>query len=352
MSGTARPLGPLVALDCPLTQADLHKVKAARLGLLQGGFAPLVVNSPWSLCCPPHAAGKAPLGRAWQRGHDAGRLLNPGTLAWAKAGANTGLLLGFGGVHVQALDVDVEDAETVAAIAAIFKRMMPAGGLVRVRSNSARVAILLRCESGAEKARVAGERGAVERLASGQQVVVHGWHKSGVTLDWTKRRAPWTVAAASLPLASEKRIAAFLGAVAGTGILGAAVERITKPQRGMQRDTRGPATATLRAALHDHGGAIVPAVETAIREAGARGSGRHNLLVSVCGLLVARGWPSSGIVEWIAPLANGHFGAGDWTHEVAAAVAHAEMRRGAAVREAFGFHPRHPARGDNTCLTP
>jgi hypothetical protein len=46
--------------------------------------------------------------------------------------------------------------------------------LIRLRANSPRVAMVLRCEPCALKERLQGERGAVERLATGQQVVVHG----------------------------------------------------------------------------------------------------------------------------------------------------------------------------------
>ena len=275
------------------------------------------------------------MGRDWPGGHTPFRLLNPSDDAWARAGANTGLLLGFGLVPVQALDIDVDDPEDITAIAAIYNRLMPKGALIRTRANSARRAILLRCEPGASKLKVQGERGAVERLAQGQQVVVHGWHPSGVRLGWTRGRSPWKVQAAALPLATESQVAALLDAIATSGALGPKVDRTT-PSSAPGGAWAGSATEAVREAIAAHGGDVLAGIRAAIGEAGARGSGRHDTVVSATGNLIARGWPAEQVIDHITPLANAAFGEGDWTREVRAAAAHAASRRLATTRAVFG----------------
>lgn len=331
---------PPLDLSCPLTDDDTRRVRTLRRRpALENGFHLLVINSPWSLACPPHARGKAPLGREWQKGHSIGRLLgkpvSEADKAWAKAGANTGVLLGFGDVPVQAIDIDVEDAPTVARILDLAGRHLPAGAIIRTRENTARCALLLRCEPAALKEKVQGERGAVERLAQGQQLVVHGWHSSGARLLWHDRRAPWTVPAAELPLATEAQIGAFMAGLAGAGILGARVDHTAARQSSGSGGFSSDANTELREALAAHGGQGWPAIVALIRDVGARGTARHDTLVSITGYLVRRRWSASSIKEHLLPLVNEHFKEGDWAREVHDAVAHAEKRQREQLAAAF-----------------
>jgi hypothetical protein len=316
-----------------LTDVDTRRVRTLRRRpALANGYHLLVINSPWSLACPPHARGKAPLGKEWQKGHRVERLLGKPTSeddkAWAKAGANTGVLLGFGDVPVQAIDIDVEDAAAIAGILDLAGRHLPAGAIIRTRENTARLAMLFRCEPGALKEKVQAERGAVERLAQGQQLVVHGWHPSGVPLLWRDGRAPWTVPAAELPLATEAQIGTFMTDLAATGVLGAKVDHTTARRSPGGVGFSGDTAAELREALAAHHGQLLPAITALIRDVGARGPGiRHDILVSIAGYLVRRRWPASSIKEYLLPLVNEHFKDGDWTKEVDDAVSHAEKRQ-------------------------
>lgn len=61
--------------------------------MLNGGYRPLAVHSPWSRACAVEVAGKAPMGRDWQKGQPRWRLFGDHPEC-SRAGANTGLLLG------------------------------------------------------------------------------------------------------------------------------------------------------------------------------------------------------------------------------------------------------------------
>lgn len=331
------PLDP----SCPLTDDDLVAVRKHRRAMQRGGYRPIGINSPWSLACPPHARGKAPLRKDWQKGQRSWQLLGTPTTdrdkAWAKAEANTGLLLGFREVPIQAIDIDVEDAAAVAGIVDLAAQHLPAGAIIRTRENTARCAVLFRCEPGAVKEKVQGERGAVERLAQGQQLVVHGTHPSGVPYVWRDRRSPWTVPAAELPLATESQIEAFLEAVDASGLLGSRIDRTAVRRRAPGDHVfTSDATEEMRDMLKAHGNQVLPAVEALIRKVGARGPGtRHNTLVTVTGELVRRRWSASLIEKHLVPLANEHFKECDWTDDIRRAVAYAEKQRAAAIAAAF-----------------
>jgi hypothetical protein len=96
----------------------------------------------------------------------------------------------------------------------------------------------------------------------------------------------------------------------------------------------------LRDAVAAAGGRVVPGVRSAFATAGERGSGRHNLVLSTTGYLIARRWPTSRVLELLTPLANEHFGDGDWRREVEAAVAHAEKRQAESPWRDFGGETR------------
>jgi hypothetical protein len=214
----------IVRPDCPLTDVDLAGVRVVRSQMLKGGYRPLAVHSPWSQACDAEVAGKAPLGKDWQKGQPRWRLFGDHP-EWSRAGANTGLLLGVSDLTLQALDFDINEVTVMAAVLATVKHIVPRKSLIRLRVNSPRVAMVLRCEPGALKEKLQGEHGAVERLATGQQVVVHGTHPTGARLDWRKQRSPWTVQAAALPLMDEAAVAAMFSAIVASGALGSKLDR-------------------------------------------------------------------------------------------------------------------------------
>jgi hypothetical protein len=145
-----------------------------------------------------------------------------------------------------------------------------------------------------------------------------------VPLLWRDGRAPWTVPAAELPLATEAQIGAFMTDLAGAGILGGKVDHSAARQSPGSGGFSGDATIELREALVAHGGQVWSAITALIRDVGARGTGRHDTLVSVTGYLVRRRWPTCSIKEHLLPLVNEHFKDGDWTKEVRDAVTYAE----------------------------
>jgi hypothetical protein len=333
--------GPPLDPSCPLTKSDIIGVMRARRRMEANGYYPICINGPWSDACPPYSRGKAPLGKEWQNGHAPWQLWGDPNSVWAKVAPNSGILLGVGEAPVQAIDID--GPAIVAAILDLVARHLPAGGIVRLRRNSPRLAILFRCELGAVKQKVKAEHGAVERQAQGQQLVVHGWHPSGVRYLWQRPRAPWTVPAAELPLATEMQIEAFLDAVEVNGFLGAKMERTAahKPKQGEKRHQAeatircGEPAEELRHMLRAHNGQVVPAVLALVWAVGARGTFRHDTLVTVTGYLVHRGWPAPSITDLLLAPVNEHFRDGDWAEEIRRAIAHAEGRQLAAIRADF-----------------
>jgi hypothetical protein len=84
-----------------------------------------------------------------------------------------------------ALDIDVDDPELAAQIAALARERIGPGALVRTRGGSPRVAILFRTDTPVRKQRLTftlpEDRGshAVELLGAGQHLVIAGRHPSG-----------------------------------------------------------------------------------------------------------------------------------------------------------------------------
>ena len=322
----------IVAPDCPLTDADLAGVRVVRSRMLDRGYQPLAVHSPWSQACDEEGAGKAPLGKDWQKGQPRWRLFgnHPG---WSRASANTGLLLGASDLALQALDFDLDEAAVMATALAAVKPIVPRKSLIRLRANSPRVAMVLRCEPVALKEKLQGEHGAVERLATGQQVVVHGTHPSGARLDWRKQRSPWTVQAAALPLMDEAAVVAMFSAIAASGALGAKLDRTSAKSHPGSAGPRGDIAVAFTACVTRRGG-IVAGVREFLRETGERGTYRHDTLVSVAGHLIRAGGPVTQAANLLTENADKWFGEGSWAKEVQSALAHAKRKQAAAS-------PRH-----------
>jgi hypothetical protein len=323
----------VTAPDCPLTDDDLAATKVMRSQTLNSGYRPLAIHSPWSRACSPETAGKAPLGKDWQNGHPDWRLFGDHP-EWARAGANTGLLLGGSDVPLQALDFDINEVAVMEAVLATVRPIVPRKPLIRMRANSPRVAMVLRCEPGALKEKLQGEHGAVERLATGQQVVVHGAHPSGARLDWLGQRSPWTVQAAALPLMDEAAVMAMFSALRASGALGRKVDRTSARASTSSLGTPSGDIAQAFSACVEACGGIVPGVREFMRQAGLRDTHRHDTLVSVAGRLVQSGWFIGPASKLLTENADRWFGEGSWAKEVDDALSHATRRQfaGAANR--------------------
>jgi AAA domain/3'-5' exonuclease/Primase C terminal 2 (PriCT-2)/Bifunctional DNA primase/polymerase, N-terminal len=172
------------------------------------------------------SASKAPLPHDWQHGDRPELLLDirPNAL-------NTGLLLG----GFRCIDCDIDDQQLITEIMEVARLHLPAGALIRRRTNSPRVAMLYRAADGQPcKRAVNGPRGKIEILGLGQQVVVHGLHPSGAVITWDNGRGPDTVHCDHLPAVSEDQVSAFLEACApllgATTPSGASAHRASGPR--------------------------------------------------------------------------------------------------------------------------
>jgi hypothetical protein len=90
------------------------------------------------------------------------------------------------------------------------------------------------------------------------------------------------------------------------------------------------ATARLHELFDKHDGRVKPAIRELIAEIGRAGRGRHNAIIAVAGRMVLQNWHDQQALEFLTPLINEHFGDGDWTAEIEAALRHAHGREDAA----------------------
>ncbi|MGH7055523.1 MAG: hypothetical protein ACREFK_02180 [Stellaceae bacterium] len=345
---------PFLWPGCPITKADLRRVRDIREALLAGGYRPLAIHSPWSISAGD-AAGKAPLVEM-----DGGGKLNwratphsrEKLLRVTRAGANTGLLLG-GDAALVAFDLDPAKgagaAEQQKFTLAVLRQLYAAAptlraALLRLRAPASAL-ILLRADRPMTKIKVAGAHGAVELLGEGQQFVCDGWHplsRRGAPVRWVWRGEcpPWGVPVAALPVTSADEVVALMRRLADSGVLGAPLVRpaaATPPRANFQRMVAYPATARLHVLFDHFNGLVKPAVRALIEEIGTEGSGRHDALVAICGRLVMQHWSDAAALDFLAPLVNAHFKEGDWTGEVEAAMRHARTRQTARLQGERGI---------------
>jgi AAA domain/Primase C terminal 2 (PriCT-2) len=184
------------------------KVDSFRKLSIENGYKPIRVRSQ----------SKQPIGKEWQLGESEERLL-----AVEPEALNTGILTaGF-----RCFDADVEDPQIAAALKKKILAQCP-GALIRVRANSPRFAVLVRAAEGEPAKRsVAGPDGKLEVLGAGQQLIAHGVHPSGASIEWEGARGPDTALRDQLPAITEGQVdqlltecAALLGSSqSGTGLM-------------------------------------------------------------------------------------------------------------------------------------
>lgn len=177
-----------------------------RAQLWDGGFRPVPV---YNADHPGPSPGKRPLGDGWRAAAQADPpfcVRNP-PVAHA---LNTGILCD----GLRAIDIDIEDADTVKRIRAMAVDRFGETS-IRMRRNSARCLLLYRAATGEPpKVVITGrDGGKVEILGAGQQFVAFGRHPSGADLEWFPE-APGEIAVTDLPAVTEDAILAFLVAVA------------------------------------------------------------------------------------------------------------------------------------------
>jgi hypothetical protein len=335
---------PQLRAGCPITDADLAEVAELRQQMIGHGYKPIAVHSPWSPFVDSAVAGKQPLSEVcngekipWGRGHSDERLSRV-----TRSSANTGVVLG--GHHaLAAIDIDpakhTSEPDQVAFTEAVLELFQADSlqpklnrALVR-RRRPGSIVLLLGIQSPMTKRRIVGERGAVELLCQGQQVLVHGWHPhslSGTVIrwNWYQERAPWTVPVSELPLVPSLGIEALLQRVAESNALGAPLVRTQSTTLG-RRFTRSavyPATRRLNELFATHGGLVKPAIRQLIAEIGEAECGRHDAVVAICGRIVLQRWADERALDFLVPIVNEHFGDGDWTKEIQDALDHARRR--------------------------
>ncbi|MFM9861316.1 DUF3987 domain-containing protein [Pseudoxanthobacter sp. M-2] len=266
---------------------DAARVCALRHALWANGYRPVPVKS----------ASKAPHGVRWP---ERARQTPPECVGEGFIVSPRALSTGILADGLQAIDIDIDDPVTAAAVEAIAHRVL-GGGPTRYRADSPRMLILYRAAEGEPKKRASACK-RIEVLGRGQQFLADGAHPAGAQYEW-RGGSPETTALAALTLVTESMIADFLVAV--DELLGECV--------------RPPAATEL------HHGATVPepaAVMPAPRpgEAGAReiafadaalqgnrtelaacsGGHRNDLLNAVSyrmGRMVRAGWIDRAVVE-------------------------------------------------------
>jgi hypothetical protein len=252
----------------------LARVAAVRDAMTAAGFEPVAIYSPGAQMMtaqgPRPATGKEPVGRGWQRAPTIGPP--------ARNQANTGMLCR--GLRV--IDLDVEDAETVAELVLLAMEHLGEAPL-RYRDTSARVALVYAAAEGAPRKRViVGTAGKVEALGEGQQLVVDGAHASGAALRW-RPAPPWAAPRAELPAITEDALSGFLAAAAP--IIGSTGEALAGAGMAAGADSRDDAE-------------LVRAIVT--------GDNFHDSLVALAARLIGRHVPPDSAREILLGLMLSH----------------------------------------------
>ncbi|NOG69785.1 AAA family ATPase [Roseicella sp. DB1501] len=194
------------------TREHLAEIAAGRQQAWKNGFRPLAIVAAQDAQGP----GKRPAGACWQ---ERARLDPPeaaGRDAYADA-PNTGVLAD----GLQIIDIDCSRAADAASVRALAETMLGKTPGVRRRANSNKLAMLYRAAEGEPPTRFlegvehnpdAGVGQRIDVLGCGSQLVVDGWHESGVEIEWEADHPMRGLTAAALPAVSEERVAAFLDA--------------------------------------------------------------------------------------------------------------------------------------------
>jgi Bifunctional DNA primase/polymerase, N-terminal len=168
----------------------LKNASAFRRGALANGYKPV----------PVRTGSKQPLGKNWQHGGDAERLLNIG-----KDELNTGILA----AGLRCIDADIDDPQIAAPVKKQICKRFP-GALIRQRANSSRFAVVVRAAEGEPgKRKIVGSLGQIEVLGARQQFVADGVHESGAVIEWEDGRGPDRVQRDQLPAVQRTRSPLF-----------------------------------------------------------------------------------------------------------------------------------------------
>ena len=182
---------------------EMDQVKSLRKTLMKNGYKPVAVFSfdhPQERGC--NSPGKQPLERDWVAKARTGQMpvLTP-------RAPNSGVLCD----GLQLVDLDVDDENAVQQLQALASKVLGDGAPIRIRSNSPRIQLFYRAESGEpKKQKITGTKGGVEVLAHGQQSLVDGVHPSGAPFKWLNGNDLTKVPFDQLPAVSESAVSSFL----------------------------------------------------------------------------------------------------------------------------------------------
>ena len=207
------------------------------------------------------------------------------------------------------------------------------GALIRLREPSS-VVLLLRADRAMGKIKAVGERGAVELLAEGQQVVVDGYHPrslngSPVRWTWDRRAFSFRLPVADLPVIPAAELEALMQRIAVSGLLDAPLPRASVICCSSQTGRRAlpyDATKRLHTMVEKHEG-LSPAghPRASSNKSVAKEAVGHDALVAIAGRLVLEGWSDQGAIL-LAAIVNDRFGEGDRVDEIIKALGRARKR--------------------------
>jgi hypothetical protein len=189
------------------TPDHLAEIAEQRRRIWQARYRPLAVLS----CTDPDKAqaGKAPLGKEWQK---RARLDPPEVTRFNKAAAhaaNTGILCD----GLRPIDIDIDEPELAGQVRRLALDRL-GETILRFRENSGRCCLVYRAAQGEPTKRsISGSLGKIEVLGRGQQFVAHGVHASGAKLEWSPE-PPEDHPRDELPAVTEIQINEFLSEAA------------------------------------------------------------------------------------------------------------------------------------------
>lgn len=178
---------------------------AFRAACWDGGWRPVALYSHdcTHAFLQAGSAGKRPQGDKWQE-----RARRDPPEATAVIPLSDALETGLLCDGLRVLDIDIDDATTVAAVHALATREL-GETIVRGRDNSSRVLLpYLAAEGHPGKRVLVGKAGKVEVLGHGQQFAAAQRHPSGAMLHWTPD-GPDTTPVHHLPTITEAQLNAF-----------------------------------------------------------------------------------------------------------------------------------------------
>jgi hypothetical protein len=228
---------------------------------------------------------------------------------------------------VLALDLDITDGATQHAIVKLVVKHFGKPAMIRV-GNAPKLMLFFAAAPDVQSFKAHP----IEGFCGTGQIAAFGvHHKTGMPYRWFGA-SPLVLQPGELhPTVTREALIGFRSVATPIVQSQHAVRSIpVRSRRAAKAIPPNPITARLRELIAAHSGLIMPGAVAWITEVGARGTERHNSIISLCGYLVHHGWGATDVMRPV-PCINLAFGEGDWSGEVERAVTHAQSRRLAAL---------------------